>query len=84
MMRMRNFDMKTMAAALILLVPLLIIACGDSNRDTRPGLSRAEVEEIVRAELEQAPPTAGPGLSSTEVEEVVRQRFRRCPGPRPA
>ena len=79
-MRTRNFNMKTMAAAL-LLVPLLIIACGDSNGDPSPGLSRTEVEEVVRAELEQAPPPAEPGLSRTEVEEVVRSAISEMPRP---
>ncbi len=50
---------------------MLFIACQDSDA----GLSRAEVEEIVRAEIAEAPapPTAEPGLRSTDVEEAIRR-----------
>ena len=57
-------------AALAALAALIIVGC--SNGD--PGLSRAEVEEIVRAELAEspAPPTAEPGLTSSDMEEAIR------------
>ena len=59
-------------AVLVLTVPvmLFLVACGDGNE----GLSRAEVEEIVRAELAESPPppTAEPGLTSADVEEIVK------------
>ena len=46
-------------AALVLLVPVLVIACADE--DTLPaGLTRAEVEEIVRAEVGDAPGRRNP------------------------
>ena len=52
---------------------LLLTACGNGDEDT--GLSRAEVEEIFRAEMAAAPapPQPGPGLTSADVEEVVRR-----------
>ena len=59
-------------AALGVLVLLLLAACGDA--DAEPGLSRAEVEEIVRSELADAavPSQPGPGLIPAEVERIAR------------
>ena len=53
-------------AALAVLVLILLAACSDA-RD--PGLSRAEVEEIVRAELAEAPQL---GITSDEAERIAR------------
>ena len=59
-------------AALGVLALLLLAACGDA--DAGPGLSRAEVEEIVRSELADAavPSQPGPGLTPAEVERIAR------------
>ena len=54
-------------AAPALLAALLLVACG--NEDT--GLSRAEVEEIVREELAAAP-APEPGLTAAEAERIAR------------
>ncbi len=54
-------------AALAMLAVLLLAACGDGD-----GLSRVEVEEIVREELADAP-APEPGLTSTDVEEAIRR-----------
>ena len=53
----------------ILALPLLV-ACGDGE----PSLSRIEVEEIVRAELADAPAVtpAEPGITAAEVERIAR------------
>ena len=66
-------------AVLFLLAPLLFIACGGGDA----GLSRAEVEEIVREELADAPAPARPepGLTSADVEEAIRAAMADMPQP---
>ena len=68
-------------AVLFLLAPILFVACGD--RDA--GLSRAEVKEIVRAEMAATPasPTAEPGLTSADVEKAIRAAIAGMPRPEP-
>ena len=58
-------------AVLFLVAPMLFIACQDSDA----GLSRAEIQEIVRAEMAEstAPSTAEPSLTSADVEEAIRR-----------
>ena len=63
-------------ALLFLLAPLLFIACGGGGA----GLSRAEVEEIVRSELADAP-APEPGLTAAEVEEAIRRAMADMPQP---
>ena len=65
--------------ALAVLVALLLVACGDGDA----GLSRAEVEEIVREELADAPAPAQPepGLTSADVEEAIRGAMAEMPQP---
>ena len=63
-------------AALALLAALLLAACGDGDA----GLSRAEVEEIVREEMADAP-TPEPGLTSADVEEAIRRALADMPQP---
>ena len=65
-------------AALALLAVLLLAACGGGDE----GLSRAEVEEIVQAELAEAPAPA-PGLTSADVEEAIRRALTDMPQPEP-
>ena len=55
-------------AALAMLAALLLVACGDGDAE----LTRAEVEEIVRAELADAP-APEPGLTAADVEEANPQ-----------
>ena len=59
-------------AAMAVLALLLLAACGDA--DTVPGVTRAEVEEMVRAEVAEAavPSQPGPGLTAAEVELIAR------------
>ena len=66
-----------LVAALFLLAPVLFVACQDDDA----GLSRAEVEEIVRAEMAEAPatPQPEPGLTAADVEEAVRQALEAMP-----
>ena len=61
------------------LLPVLLIACGGGDA----GLSRSEVEEIVRAELAEAqdPPAPEPGLTSADVEEALRTAMAEMPQP---
>ena len=63
-------------AALAVLTALLLAACGDGDA----GLSRAEVEEIVQAELADAP-APEPGLTSADVEEAIRRAMAGMPQP---
>ncbi len=60
--------------ALSVLFIFLLTACGD-------GLSRAEVEEIVREEMADAPapPQPEPGLTSADVEEAIRKAMADLP-----
>ena len=58
-------------AVLAVLALLFLAACGDS--DAEPGLTRAEVEEMVRAELADASPSQpGPALTPAEMELIAR------------
>ena len=59
-------------AAMAVVALLLVAACGDG--DAEPGLTRAEVEEMVRVELAGAPAPSQPGLGLTpdEVELIAR------------
>ena len=68
-------------AVLAMLVPALLISCGDTDT----GLSRAEVEEIVREEMANAPapPEPAPGLTAAEVEEAIRAALADMPQPDP-
>ena len=65
---------KLVCAALVLLTALLLAACGDAE------LSRAEVEEIVQAELADAPAPES-GLTSADVEEAIRMALSDMPQP---
>ena len=66
-------------SALIVAVMLLTFACGGDDT----GLTRAEVEEIVRAEMAEAPasPQPEPGLTAEEVEEAIRKAMADMPEP---
>ena len=63
--------------ALILPVVLLLVSCGGDDA----GLSRAEVQEIVRAEMDESstPPTVEPALTSADVEEAIRRALEDMP-----
>ena len=64
-----------------MLVSLLAVAltdCGDGDA----GLSRAEVQEIVRAEIAVAP-TQETGLTAAQVEQIVREAIAAVPQPEP-
>ena len=63
-------------AALAVLVALLLVSCGDGDA----GLSRAEVEEIVRSEMADAP-APEPGLNAADVEEAIRRALAVMPQP---
>ena len=76
-MKMTKAPLSLMALAV--LVALLLVACGGGDA----GLSRAEVEEIVREELADAPAPAQPepGLTSADVEEAIRAAMADMPQP---
>ena len=85
---MFDLKFKTVAlAALLLVVPILLAACGDDDADTGAGLSREEVQEIVRSEVAASAPApvqpAQPGLTSAEVEAAIQTAMTAMPQPEP-
>ena len=60
-------------------VLLLSIACGGEDA----GLSRAEVEEIARAEMAESPaaPPAEPGVTSADMDRAIRAALADMPQP---
>ena len=62
-------------------IPLLLVACGDTHSDTNEGLSRVEVEVIVREQLPAAAAAPEPGLSRAEVERIVQAAVTELPRP---
>ena len=75
-------DSKLSALILsVLTVPVLILSIACGGEDAGP--SRAEVEEIVRAELAEspAPSTAEPGLTSADVEKAIHAAMADMPQP---
>ena len=75
---MKNTRVAFSWAAPAVLITLLLVACGDGD----PGLSRAEVEEIVREEMADAP-APEPGLTSVQVEDAIRAAMADMPQPEP-
>ena len=75
-------DSKLSALILsVLTVPVLILSIACGGEDAGP--SRAEVEEIVRAELAETPTPVQPepGLTSADVEEAIRAAMADMPQP---
>lgn len=76
--RLLNYRSLSLLAplALTVLAIILLTGCGD-------GMSRAEVEEIVREEMAEAPtpPLPEPGLSAADVEEAIRKAMADMPEP---
>ena len=62
---MTSKKFKVAAAAIVGIVSILAIACGNSDA----GLTRADVEGIVRTEMSNAP---APGLTREEVAEIAQ------------
>ena len=67
------------AAVAILTTALafLIVACSDSEA----GMSRADVEDVVRSELASQPAAPEPGASVAEVERIVQDSIADIPEP---
>ena len=67
--------------SILLLALLAFAACGDGDA----GLTRAEVEEIVRAEIASPPSSSAstPGMTSAEVDEAVIKAMSEMPPPQP-
>ena len=76
MKAMRNYRQL---AALTILVPLLLASCADKD----PGLSRSDIQEIVRSEMAEAtvPPQPSPGLTASDVEEAILAALATIPKP---
>ena len=68
---MNNLNLSPLALlALIVPVILITVACGSDDEE----LSRADVEEIVRSEMAEAPtpPLPEPGVTAGELDEIIR------------
>ena len=76
-----RLKMNKVAPALAVMLLVLFVACGDGDA----GLSRAEVAEIVRAEMAETPPSQQPepGLTSADVEEAIRAAMADIPQQEP-
>ena len=76
---------KAAMAAFLLLTPIILTACNDPGSDQAPGLSREEVEEMVRAELTKVPatPRPDPGVTSAEAAETVQAAVQAASAGRP-
>ena len=70
-----------LAAGLLLLLSVLLSACGGGDA----GLSRAEVEEIVREEMASSPPptAAVAPLTEAQAESIVNDAIAEMPQPEP-
>ena len=67
-------------AALLALAAMLFAACGGGDT----GLTRPEVEEIVRVEMtEQSQAGASPGMVPADVEGIVNDAIEKIPQPEP-
>ena len=64
-MTSRNL-IRTVLALLTILIPTLLLACGDSG-----GLSRADIQQIVQSELANNPAPVDQGSSRQQVEQIV-------------
>ena len=80
---MKNTRVAFSWAAPAVLITLLLVACSGGGEDA--GLSRAEVEEIVREELAAAPAPAEtkPELTATDFEEAIRAAMADIPQQEP-
>ena len=69
------------SVSLIVIIALVLSACGGGDM----GLTRAEVEEVVRTELAAVPPPTAPSAPLTEahVEGVVNRALAEMPQPEP-
>ena len=78
--RLLNYRSLSLLAplAFTVLIIFLLTGCGDR-------LSQAEVEEIVRAEMAEAPtpPEPEPGLTAADVEEAIRKAMADMSQPEP-
>ncbi len=74
----RTLHASALAGALLLLASLSLTACADDDA----ALTRAEVEEIVRAEMASQADTP-PAMTSADVDEAVRKAMGEMPPPEP-
>ena len=79
---MSDLKLKTVVlAALLLLVSILLAACDDGDTDAGAGLTREEVQEIVRSEVASVAAPGPTGLTRAEVEEAMQAAIAGMPKP---
>ena len=69
-------------AALLALMTMLLVGCGDVSPAKAPELTRADVEEIVGRAMKDMPQPE-PGLTRAEVEEIVGAAVAAIAEPQP-
>ena len=77
----RRMTKLLLVPAIFLLASIVMAACGDQS----PGLTRDDVEQIVRAEIAEASesPDAEAEMTSADVQQAVREAMADSPQPEP-
>ena len=75
---------RTAPLILAIVLPFLFLACDGGATDSSPGLTRAEVEEMIRAEVANTPSAeVEASLTGAEVEHLVQKAIEGIPEPEP-
>ena len=75
---------RTALLVLAIVLPFLFLACDGGAADSSPGLTRAEVEEMIRAEVANTPAVeVEASLTGAEVEHLVQTAIKGIPEPEP-
>ena len=75
---MSNMLYRILMLGLCIPATVLLVACSDERVHDDAGLSRAEVEEMVQAAIEDLPDTQS-GLTSNEAEDIARSVLASTP-----
>ncbi len=81
-MTFNEFSLSLVRVAIVaLLLPVILVACGDDDSETSSRMTQSQIEEIVRAEVAKAP--ASPGITQEDVELIVTRAIEDIPEPQP-